>query len=62
MKKSEIEALLGKTIKWRYAIDSARGSYFEKSGLVEEVIGKNLLIDGVWLYLTDLNNLEIVEA
>ncbi|WP_019583845.1 hypothetical protein [Thioalkalivibrio sp. ALE16] len=56
MKVSELRALIGKRVSWRYAIDPYRGTYRVGSGILQDFRGKNVLIDDDWLWLPNLKS------
>ena len=58
-KKIKLHKLKGKKVTWRYAEDHKRGTYLEDSGIVTDVEGRNIEIDGTWHYAPDLSCLEV---
>lgn len=58
MKTSDAKQLIGKRVQWIRSGDPYRGTYCLGFGKVEEVAGKNILIDGEWKWLPDLKNLQ----
>ncbi len=58
MKAHELKNLVGKKVKWRYSVNNARGSYLEATGTVTGTKGRNIEIDGEWMWAPDLNHLE----
>ena len=56
MKVSEAKKLIGKRIMWRECF-GYRGDII-RSGVLEEVQGRNVVIDGDWKWLPDLTGAE----
>jgi len=51
MTTGEVRALIDKTVEW----DSGSGICPTRRGVVEQVMRKNVRIDGDWYWLPDLN-------
>lgn len=62
MKRTELKQHIGHRVRWEYAHDCVRGTYLQGEGLVQEVKGNNILIDGDYYWLPDLHNLTLVET
>lgn len=58
MKVSEAKKLIGKRVMWKEHYDAARGTYFERTGIIDDVHGRNILIDGDWKWLPELHGLK----
>ena len=61
MKTSELKKLIGKRIRWKANYDPNRGSYSPRSGILEEVQGRNLKVDNDWRWLPDMMDIEEVK-
>jgi len=57
----ERRALIGKKVEWEYGHDHYRGTYNVRSGIVEASEGRNLLVDGDWMWYPDMKNLKEVD-
>lgn len=47
----------GKDVEWDYAVDAL--GFLTRSGHVEKTAGRNLLIDGDWKWIADLENIRL---
>ncbi len=62
MKVKEARALIGKRVEWEYAHDRHRGTCLVRSGVVEDVQGRNVFIRDVGVYwLPQMENLKEVK-
>lgn len=53
--------LLGKKIYWEITTDVNRGYFRSNEGHVLDARGRNINIDGNWLWLPTLENVRIIE-
>lgn len=53
---ADARAAIGKVVQWD---DISPRYIFERSGIVEEVRGRNIVIDGDWLWRANLKNLRL---
>jgi hypothetical protein len=53
-------SLIGKRIRWEVTLDRNRGTYVERHGNVDDAKGRNLLVDGNWCWLPDLENVTVL--
>lgn len=59
----DAKTLIGKRVSYlrRCDIETSRGMAFPRSGMIDDVLGKNLLIDGDYLYFNDIVEMVIME-
>ena len=61
MTPKQAKALIGRRVIWDVVIDPHRlNGIRERTGTIEDVRGKNVMIDGDWKWLPDLSNLREV--
>lgn len=51
---------IGKQVEWEEGYDPNRGS-FVRSGVLEDVQGKNVIISGDYKWYPDLRNLKVID-
>lgn len=54
----EARAAIGKVVAWE---EHSSRYIFERVGVIEDVKGRNLCIEGDWRWMADLKNLKIKE-
>lgn len=59
MTPSEARAFIGKRVEWEEAHDYHRGTYLLRTGILEEVHARNLVIDGEYRWLPSLTNFRL---
>lgn len=59
MNTPECRKLIGKEVCWDVTLDVNRGTYKTRYGTVDEVKGKNIMIDGDWKWLPKMTNLRL---
>ena len=55
----DVKKWVGKEIEWDIMTDIHRGVYKTKDGMLEEVRGRNLLVDGEWRWFPDMRNVRL---
>lgn len=56
-----LRANIGKKIEWEEAHDRHRGTCLVRTGTIEDIQGKNLLVDGDYKWYPNLVNLKIFD-
>ena len=60
MKRSEVDAMIGKLVAWDDLFDPNRGTFKIRTGTLTARTGNNVEIGGDWKWFPDLKNLRLV--
>lgn len=61
MKPAQAKQLIGKRVEWEFAPNRARGTCLVRSGILQDVQGRNVMVSGEWQWLPDLTNFKEVD-
>lgn len=62
MTAKELRANIGKVIEWEHSYCRHRGVCLVARGVIEDVHGKNVLVNGDWKWVPYMINAKIIEA
>ena len=55
---AQARKLIGRLVQWEEGHDKHRGTYIIRTGIIEEVRGKNIRTESNWKWLPDMINLK----
>jgi hypothetical protein len=59
VKPSQLKPWIGKRIQWLAYYDSNRGSGVPRSGILDAVKGRNVMVDGDWKWLPTMIDIKL---
>lgn len=59
-KASQLKKFIGKRIEWNHSFDRHRGTCLCDEGVVNEVHGRNVKIDGEWRWFPDMHCVKVI--